>query len=165
MPRIPAVDPDTLDGEVAELAKDPFYAVLAHRPEILEAWHELDVVFFGPTSKVPNELKEEARRTLAQGAGCVLCASFGTPRDEHPDTRESLAVAFAQAMLDDHKAIGDEHFEVLREEFTDEEIIELVSWLCFKLGSNVFGALMHLAPGTDEQIRGYADFVANGAKV
>lgn len=162
MPRIDAVDPSTLDGELAELAQDPYYGILAHRPEILEAWHQLDKVFFGPTSKLPNELKEEARRTLAQGAGCKLCASFGAPRPDNRDRRESLASAFADMMLQDHKSISDETFDVLREEFTDEEIVELLSWLCFKLGSNVFGALMRLAPGTEEQIKGYEQFVATG---
>jgi alkylhydroperoxidase family enzyme len=163
MPRITAVNPDELDdGKIAELAHDPFYGILAHRPDILSAWQRIDEVFFGPTSALPNELKEEARRALSQGVGCRLCASFGTPRSEHPDVRESLAVAFADQMLDDHKAISDAQFDTLREEFTDEEIVELVSWLCFKFGSNLFGSLMRLDPGTEEQIRGYAEFVANG---
>ncbi|UGS39009.1 carboxymuconolactone decarboxylase family protein [Capillimicrobium parvum] len=162
MPRIPAVDTATLDGQLAELAQDPFYGILAHRPEILEAWFRLDKVFFGPSSKLPNELKEEGRRALAQGAGCRLCASFGQPRDEYADRRESLAVTFAQMVLEDHRSIDDRTFDLLREDFTDEEIVELVSWLCFKLGSNVFGSLMRLAPGTEEQIRAYAEFVATG---
>jgi alkylhydroperoxidase family enzyme len=162
MPRINAVDPATLDGEPAELAKDPFYGVLAHRPEILEAWFRLDKVFFGPSSALPNELKEEGRRALSQGAGCKLCASFGTPKPDNSDRRESLAAAFADMVVQDHQSISDATFDVLREEFSDEEIVELVSWLCFKLGSNVFGSLMRLAPGTDDQIRAYAEFVATG---
>jgi alkylhydroperoxidase family enzyme len=163
MPRIERVDPGVAtDPTVAELAKDPFYGVLAHRPDILIVWAELDRVFFGPTSALPNTLKEEARRTLSQQVGCRLCASLGEPRDEHPDHREALAVAFADLVAKDHQAIDDSTFRVLHEEFSEEEIVELVAWVCFKYGSNMFGNLMRLDPATDDQVRGYADFVATG---
>jgi alkylhydroperoxidase family enzyme len=164
MPRIESVDPGAApDPAVAELAQDPFYGVLAHRPEILKTWAELDRVFFGPTSALPNSLKEEARRTLSQQVGCRLCASLGEPREEHSDQREALAVAFADLVTKDHQAIDDSTFAVLREEFSDEEIVELVSWVCFKYGSNMFGSLMRLDPASQEQVKGYAEFVATGA--
>ena len=163
MPRVPAADPETLPADLTELGHDPYYALLAHRPDILRAWNELDKVFFGPTSTVSNAIKEEARRTLAQGLGCKFCASLGTPRDEHPDAKEALAVAFAELVEKDHREVDDSTFDVLREEFTDEEIVELVAWVCFKYGSNMFGALMKLAPATDDEVKGYADFVAAGA--
>jgi alkylhydroperoxidase family enzyme len=162
MVRVSYVEPDSLDGPTGKLAEDPFYNVLAHRPEILEAWAHLDKVFFGATSKVANGTKEEARRTLAQGVGCALCASLGTPRPEHSDPKEALAVAFAEMLATDHRQIDEGTFEVLRQEFTDAEIVELVSWLCFKYGSNMLGALMKLAPATAQQIEGYAEFVAHG---
>src|SRR5712691_7720961 len=103
MARIPAVDPESVDGDLTELARDPFYGIVAHRPEILEAWSELDKVFFGPSSTVSNAVKEEARRVLAQGVGCVYCASLGVPREDHPDRREALAVAFAELLLTDYR--------------------------------------------------------------
>jgi alkylhydroperoxidase family enzyme len=162
MPNVSNVDPQSVPEEIRGLVDDPYYALLAHRPEILAAWSELDKVFFGPSSTVPNAIKEEGRRTLAQDVGCVFCASLGTPRPDHVDPRESLAVAVADQIAHDHKQIDESTFEALREEFTDAEIVELLSWLCFKLGSNIFGALMKLSPATEEQTQGYADFVANG---
>lgn len=163
MPRVTPADPGTLPADLTELGHDPFYGVLAQRPEILRAWNELDKVFFGSTSTVSNAIKEEARRTLAQGLGCRFCASLGTPRDEHPDAREALATAFAEMVEKDHRDIDESTFDVLREEFTEVEIVELVAWICFKYGSNMFGALMQLAPATEVEVKGYADFVSAGA--
>jgi alkylhydroperoxidase family enzyme len=163
VPRIPAVAPETLPSDIAELGADPYYAILGHRPEVLRAWNELDKVFFGPSSRVGNGIKEEARRTLAQGLGCRFCASLGVPRDEHTDPKEALAVAFAELVEQGADAIDDTMFDVLREEFSEEEIVELVAWICFKYGSNLFGALMKLVPATDDEVKGYADFVATGA--
>ena len=160
MTRVPYFPPSELPTDLAPLGADPFYGILAHRPEILRSWNALDVAFFGPSSLVDNHLKEEARRTLAQGVGCRFCASLGTPRPDHPDAREALAVAFAELVATDHHQIDDSTFAVLREEFSDAEIVELVSWICFKLGSNIFGALMKLAPATPAEVDGYAAFVA-----
>jgi len=163
MPNVFAVDPATLPSDLTGVGHDPFYNLLAHRPDILRAWNELDKVFFGSTSTVDNGIKEEARRTLALGLGCRFCASLGTPSDAHPDAKEALAVAFAELVEKDHREVDASAFDALREEFSDEQIVELVSWICFKYGSNMFGALMRLAPASDEQVKGYADFVAAGA--
>ena len=162
MPNVASPDPQDVPEEIRPLVDDPFYGILANRPEILSAWAELDKAFFGPSSKIPNAIKEEGRRTLAQDVGCVFCASLGEPRPDHMDARESLAVALADQIAHDHKQIDAATFEALREEFSDEEIVELMSWLCFKLGSNIFGALMQLSPATEQEVAGYAEFVAHG---
>lgn len=160
MARISSFPENELPADLAPLGADPFYGILAHRPEILREWSALDRAFFGSSSKVDNRIKEEARRTLAQGVGCRFCASLGTPHDEHPDAREAVAVAFAEMVATDHHQIDDSTFEVLREEFSEAEIVELAAWICFKLGSNIFGALMKLNPATPAEIGGYAAFVA-----
>lgn len=72
-----SADPASLPEGLRDYAADPFYGILANRPEILAAWAGLDKVFFGPGSTVPNSIKEEGRRTLAQDVGCVFCASLG----------------------------------------------------------------------------------------
>lgn len=162
MPNISSADPASLPPELRQYADDPFYGIIAHRPEILAAWAELDKVFFGSSSTVPNSIKEEGRRTLSQDVGCVFCASLGEPRPDHVDPREALAAALAEQIAHDHKQIDASTFEALREEFSEAEIVELLTWLCFKLGSNVFGALMSLSPASEEQVEGYAEFVASG---
>jgi alkylhydroperoxidase family enzyme len=139
---------------------DPYYRLIGHRPEILAAWAQLDIAFLGPSSKVDLEIKEEARRALAQNVGCAYCATLGgLPRADHPDPKEALAVAFAQQLAKDYREIDDSTFDALREEFSTEEIVELVSWLCFKFGSNLFGALMKLNPATKGEMKGYSDFI------
>jgi alkylhydroperoxidase family enzyme len=162
MSRLPWIDPDSLTGPTAALATDRYYNLIARRPQILEAWNALDKVFFGPTSVVDNHIKEEARRTLAQGAGCRFCASLGLPKEEHPDAREAVAVAVADLIATDHHQVDESTFEALREVFTDEEIVELLTWICFKLGSNIYGAIMKIDPANTEEVKGYAEFVATG---
>src|SRR5690348_16426778 len=149
MPRIAIPAAESLPEDLRPYVADPFYGVLANRPEILAAWANLDATFFGPGSKLPGALKEEGRRTLAQDIGCVLCASYGAPDQAEPDAREALVIAVADQISKDHKQIDDSTFEALREEFDEAEIVELLSWLCFKLGANVLGALMSFEPATE----------------
>jgi alkylhydroperoxidase family enzyme len=151
VPRLPQTD----------LSDDSFYAVLGTRPEIFQAWKTLDLTLLGdPSSTLPASLKEEVRRNLAQGVGCRYCATVGGgPRAEHPDAREALAVAFADQVVQNNGSIDDAMFGVLREEFTDEQIVELCAWVCFKFGANVLGALMKLEPASEEQLRSYGDLL------
>jgi len=162
MARVTSAAPQSLPADLTQFADDQFYGILGRRPEILRAWAELDKVFFGPSSAVSNVIKEEQRRTLSQGVGCKLCASLGTPHESHPDPREAVAVAFAEVLARDHHEIDESHFAMLREEFDEREIVELVSWLCFKFGSNMFGAVMDLRPASEAEIASYAEFVAHG---
>ena len=108
MPRIP---PSTLGSTTAD-------SVMGHRPELLEAWENLKHAFDGPSATLPPQLKEEVRRTLAQRTGCQFCASLGLPAEAHADRQESLAVAFADAVADDHTAISDAQARLLLTEFT-----------------------------------------------
>jgi alkylhydroperoxidase family enzyme len=160
MPNVKPVDPESLPAELSRYGRDPFYGILGRRPEILAAWAALDETFFGPSSTVPNPIKEEGRRSLAQDVGCAFCASLGEPCDSPSDARGILAASLGDQIAHDHTRIGASTFEELRQEFSDEEIVELVSWLCFKFGSNVFGALMKLSPASEEQVGAYARFVA-----
>jgi alkylhydroperoxidase family enzyme len=160
MPRIAIPSPEELPEDLRPYVRDPFYGVLANRPEILVAWAELDKAFFGPGSRLPGDLKEEGRRALASDLGCVLCASYGVPRQAEVDAREALVVAIAEQIGKDHRQIDESTFEALRQEFDDREIVELLSWLCFKLGANVFGALMSFEPATEAQKAAYAEVVA-----
>ena len=140
---------------------DPYYRLLGHRPEILEAWSNLDAAFIDGSSTLPASLKEEVRRVLSQEVGCRYCASLGTPGAERQDRREALAVAFMELVLQDHDAIDDATFDVLREEFSDEQILELTAWICFKYGSNMLGSILRLEPATPDQVKSYTDWVAS----
>jgi alkylhydroperoxidase family enzyme len=140
MPRVPLTD-----------GPDDFYALLGRRPEIKEAWQGLDSAMMGPGSTLTPSLKENVRRALSQGVGCRYCASFGEPSEQPRDRKESLALGFVELVVKDHEAIDDSTFEVLREEFTDDQILELCAWISFKFGANMLGSLTKLEPARDDQ--------------
>lgn len=151
------VEPAPVEGNL-------YQRTMGHRPEILERWFELDALIrFGGTFS--PHLKEEVRRSLAPGVGCVFCASLGKGADEHPDPKESLAIAFAQQILEnasDLQAIDDSLFEVLRTEFSEGEIVELTCWILFMIAAQAFGAVMKLGPATDEELAVYAQWRRDG---
>jgi len=128
---------------------DQFYEVLAYRPEIATAWKRLDTAMHSPSSTLPWRLKENARRLMAQHVGCEFCASFGEPEFEGLTTQEQLAVDFTQQLVQDHRSIDDAMIAGLRKEFTDEQLVELIAWACFKLGANVMGSVTGLYPASD----------------
>lgn len=152
MPRLPQTDKSV----------DAFYSVLGNRSEIFDAWSKLDeTLLLDPSSTLPTGLKEEVRVSLAQGIGCRYCATVGgRPTDEPIDHRASLASAFAEQVIANHGNIDDAMFDVLREEFTPEQLVELCAWICFKFGANVMGALMKLEPATEEQTDIYRTLLA-----
>lgn len=145
---------------LSDIEADPYYRMIGNRPEILAAWAALDKAMLGPSSTVPVGIKEEARRALAQNVGCDFCATVGgKPSEAHDDPRMALAVAVANQIATDYTQIDDSTFEALREEFSNEQIVELLAWLCFKFGSNLLGALARLDPATEAEMEGYNDFV------
>jgi alkylhydroperoxidase family enzyme len=134
--------------------------VLGRRPEILKAFAGLDAAtrFHG---RLPAKLKESIRRATAGEVGCDYCISLGTYVPDESDQRESLAVAFALMIADDPKGISDAQFDVLREEFDEEEIVELVAYTCFvAIAGQLFGATMALEPAPDEEVEAYQRVLA-----
>ncbi|HZK72683.1 MAG TPA: carboxymuconolactone decarboxylase family protein [Clostridia bacterium] len=121
-----------------------FGQLLGHNPEILKAWRELERTVYSAGSLGP-ELKEQVRSALAFGNGCVYCQAFGTrPTGVYPDPKISLAVAFADLFIRDHLAMDDSTFAVLKEEFTDAQISELVAFVCFVSAGQRLGATLKL---------------------
>jgi len=148
----------------APIEGNNYERVMGHRPEILTKWFELDSLmrFSG---KLTPHLKEEVRRSLAPGVGCVFCASLGQAAEEHPDPKESLAIAFAQQVFEqsqDLENLDDSLFEVLREEFSDEEIVELTCWVLFMIAAQGFGAVMKLEPAPADQLEAYHQWRQEG---
>lgn len=154
MSRLP---PATIDGNV-------FQKAMGHRPEILKAWFDLDaeIRFNGV---LDPRLKEEVRRNLALGIGCEFCSSLGAPAPDTYDRKTSLAVAFAQLVYEnihDLRAIDDTHFAVLREEFDDAAVVELVCWTLFLVAAQGFGAIMKVRAADAGEISDYDAWRAAG---
>jgi alkylhydroperoxidase family enzyme len=147
------ITPADLDGNAVQASL--LARVLGRRPEVLKAFGRLDATlrFHGD---LPPGLKEAVRRATAQEVGCEYCQSLGTYRPNPDDQRESLAVAFAQMIADDPTDISDAQFDVLREEFTEEEIVELVAFICFvAIGGQLFGATLKLEAAAPEEAAAY----------
>jgi alkylhydroperoxidase family enzyme len=137
--------------------------VLGRRPEVLEAFGRLaaELRFRG---LLPVELKEAVRRSTAADVGCEYCASIGEYTPTPGDRRESLAVAFARMVAEDHHSITDAHFDVLREEFTEEEIVELVALICLvTVAGQMFGAVMGVEAAPEHEIAIHHETVARVA--
>ena len=133
---------------------------MGHRPEVLAAWDGLRDALTGASSTLSPELKEQVRRTLALRTGCEFCASLGRPAAEQSSARDSLAVAFAEAVATDHTAISDEQVAVLFEDFTVPEVVELLTWIVFEHAGQMFGALIGDEPATEEERAAFAAAVA-----
>jgi hypothetical protein len=154
---VPRFAPSGVHGDV-------FYRILDGRPEVSTAWHALSRALLGSSSTLGVELKEEVRRSIAQGIGCALCTTIGGPsRESQLESRSALAVAFAEQVIDSHGAIEDSVFDPLRKEFTEEQLIELCTWICFEFGGNVLGKLMQLPPATQDDIRSYQEYLSTVA--
>ena len=96
---------------------------------------------------MPKDLLEQVRRTLTLGHGCAYCqAKSGPPDDRHVALRTSLAVALAQAFAVDHKAIVKPQIDVLRETFSDAELVELVAFISFMWAGGTFGKVLGIQP-------------------
>ena len=135
--------------------------VMGHRPELLQAWESLKDALVGPSATLSPHLKEEVRRTLAQRTGCRFCASLGQPAEAHADRQESLAVAFADAVARDHTVISDGQVQLLFEEFTAAQIVELLIWISFEYAGQMFGCLIGDEPATAEEKAAFAAAISS----
>lgn len=126
-----------------------YYRVLAHRPGVAEKWRELDdEQRTGGT--LGQDLKEQVRRAMAPGVGCEFCRTLGGAPRADVDARTSLAIAYALQIVEAHREIDDSFFEVLREDFTDGEIVELTMWICCAVAGQMFGAVMQIPEAEPE---------------
>jgi alkylhydroperoxidase family enzyme len=135
----------------SELGDTTADRVMGHRPELLAAWEGLKHALGGSSSTLSPELKEQVRRTLALHTGCEFCASLGLPAAEQPSPRDSLAVAFAEAAAMDHAEIGCGQLDVLLEEFTVPQVVELLTWIAFEYAGQMFGARIGDEPATAQE--------------
>jgi alkylhydroperoxidase family enzyme len=147
------IEPVAVEGNAVQSSL--LARVLGRRPDVLRAFGRLDTLlrFRG---LLPTDLLEDVRRATAEEVGCVYCASLGEPRTDIVDLRTSLAVAFAEQVVQDPAGITDAQFDVLREEFSDDEIVELVAYICLvSIAGQMFGAVMGLEPAAADEADAY----------
>lgn len=122
----------------------PFEQLLGHNKEILEKWSSLEECIFN-SNTFTSELKEQLRRTLAFNNGCQYCMAKGKPSNQIADSRILIATKIAD-IVSKNNIIDDKHFNLLKNEFSDKEISELLALICFITASQKFGALLDLQP-------------------
>ncbi|EQB90434.1 alkylhydroperoxidase family enzyme [Clostridium punense] len=122
----------------------PFQQLLGHNENILMAWSALENRFFTSTTFTP-ELKEEVRRTLAFNNRCEYCMAKGNPSDNITDSKIIIATEIAD-IISKGSIIKYEDFCKLKSQFSDEEISELLAFICFITASQRYGALLDLQP-------------------
>ncbi|HEX5191992.1 MAG TPA: hypothetical protein VFW09_04255 [Solirubrobacteraceae bacterium] len=159
MPRIQPVPPDP---EANAVVNNPLWRAMKRRPEIADAFARLDSAarFHG---LLPLELKETVRRATACTVGCAYCESLGVVGDEL-DEPTTAAVRFARAVAADPAAVTDEQFDELRELFDEDEIIELVAFICLvAIAGQMFGAVIGLEASSPEEAAEYQAVLARRA--
>jgi alkylhydroperoxidase family enzyme len=160
---MPRVEPAPFNPDGNAVSNSLLARVMGRRPDVLKAFGRLDTTlrFKG---LLPLELKEAVRRATAGGVGCEYCTSLGAPRDDQADPRTSLAVAFAELVAADPTGVDDSMFRALREEFSEDEIVELVAWICLvSIAGQMFGAVMGLEAASPEEASGYQDVLSDYA--
>lgn len=120
-----------------------FQKLLGHNKRVMEGWvhlgNELE-----KDGLLSLELKEQVRRTLAQGNGCEYCKAKGKPEPDKFDEKISVAVGLAEVFLKQKGDISESTFTILRDTFSDNEISELCAFISFATASQYFGAMMKL---------------------
>lgn len=152
------IEPAHIEGDAVQSSL--LARVLARRPDTLKAFGRLDATmrFRG---LLPMDLLETVRRSTAGEIGCEYCASLGEVPTDIADRRTSLAVAFAQLVTQGPADVTDAQFEVLREEFSDDEIVELVAYICMVcIAGQMFGAVMRLEPASADEATAYQAVLA-----
>jgi len=124
----------------------PFQRLIGHNKEVMKAWSQLGNSL-EQDGLLTASLKEQVRRTMAEGNYCEYCKAKGKPEPKLYDEKMALAVGFAQVYSHYPKGnVPDNIFNTLSECFSDEEISELLTFICFTHAQQSFGALMMLKP-------------------
>jgi len=133
--------------ELSDYGNSPFEKLIGHNKTVLDKWIDLEVALFSET-KLDKNLLEQVRRTIAFENECEYCmVKAGKPNFDLTEKRISSATAFAQLFAIDHKSINDKHFDILREEFSEQEISELCSFISFITACQKLGRIYNLTEG------------------
>ncbi|WP_231503918.1 MULTISPECIES: carboxymuconolactone decarboxylase family protein [unclassified Bacillus (in: firmicutes)] len=131
---------------LSDAGETKFQKLLGHSPAILQSWSTLERTLYEKGS-LSEELKEQVRRTLAFGNECMYCMAKGKPDDVQKIEEISTAVTFAHVFVHNRSAIDDKMFDVLKQYWSEVEIVELCAYICFITASQQLGFLFQLQPG------------------
>ncbi|PEP63117.1 alkylhydroperoxidase [Bacillus pseudomycoides] len=115
---------------LSDVGETKFQKLLGHCPDILHTWSVLENTLYEKEA-LSAELKEQVRRTLAFGNECLYCMAKGKPDDVQKVEEISTAVTFAHVFVHNRSAIDDKMFDVLKQYWSEAEIVELCVYICF----------------------------------
>jgi AhpD family alkylhydroperoxidase len=142
--------------------------VMANAPDVLKPMMAFQAALKAH-SKLPPRLRELVRLRVAFHNQCRSCMATRSPAAlddgltedlvcslEKPQEacdltpQEKAALAYADLASTNHFAITDETFDMLREHFTDEQIVELGVSIGMAIGFGRFGAALHMVDALPE---------------
>lgn len=129
---------------LSENGNSPFQKLIGHNSSILRNWIRLEESIIEDSS-LESYLLEQIRRTIAFKNKCEYCmVKAGKANKIKTNNREQLATAFAELFAIDHKEIREQHFIILKEEFSEKEISELCSYISFITACQKLGRIYNL---------------------
>lgn len=168
--RIEPIEPgESDDEEVNEILREAeegwwgdsaMFGLIAHNPQMVKTIVPVFESFFQDGSVEPH-IHELMRLKAGEINRCAYCASvrsqavrdevapkedavFDEVEGDELNRREELAVRLSEQMSGDPNYIDDDFFDELREEYTDEEIVELVFACAVMNFGNKFNITMTL---------------------
>lgn len=130
--------------ELSNNGDTSFQKILGHKPDILKAWKNLEEVI-QTSGAIDEPLKEEARRVLAHENGCQYCMAKGKPKLTYQDQKMATIVAFAEIAMKEPKGITEQQLDLIKEYFSDAELVEWITYICFTSAAHHIGAILGLS--------------------
>jgi len=125
---------------------------MAHRPELVQAFAGLGKVVYTPTDSLPLQLRNMIAHIASRASGCLYCAAHTGSNTLKPGSdltakkleklweyetndlfneRERAALRFAQAAAVVPNAVEDEHFIDLRQHYSEQGIVDILSIISY----------------------------------
>ena len=131
--------------QASAYGKTSFQKLLGYNNRVMTNWSKLGESL-EETHFLNRELKEEIRRMLAQKNGCLYCKAKGKPSNNLNDSKSVVCIGFTEVYMKLGTNIPNYAIKILKEELSDEEISELISFITFTTCQQSFGAIMQLQP-------------------
>ncbi|EEQ78810.1 carboxymuconolactone decarboxylase family protein [Staphylococcus warneri] len=128
----------------SSIGETQFQKILGHH-HIYKEWNNL-ANNLEKTSYLSAQVKEEIRRMLAQKNHCQYCKAKGKPRGIFGNEKEQICIGLVEVYMKVGDRIPHEIIQLLKQNLTKAEIVELFAFISFTNCQQQFGALMKLNP-------------------
>lgn len=131
--------------ELSDKGHTPYDRILGHVPKIYENWIALGDVL-KKEEFLSAELKEEIRKMLAQNNNCLYCKAKGRPEKKFIDDKSIICIGFVDVFITQKGIMSKSSIELLKENLTEQERVELFAYITLTNCQQQFGSLMSLQP-------------------